>query len=279
MRLGFIDGVGFVASIAEAPWVSLSSLGIHVQTTADAIRREDAIRAELLREGTATIEGEVVFGCPIVAPGKIIGIALNYMDAVHATGAKLPAQPIMFSKFPSALTGPRDPIVVDAALTQAVDYESELAVVIGSPLSGESASRAMSGVFGYCVANDISARDLQASDPRVTRAKSLDTFCPMGPWITSREDIVDPHKLAISSAVNDEPRQSSNTDQMIFPIPELIAFLSRGITLEPGDVILTGTPAGVGITMDPPCYLQSGDVVRCEIEQLGRIENEVMVTS
>jgi 2-keto-4-pentenoate hydratase/2-oxohepta-3-ene-1,7-dioic acid hydratase in catechol pathway len=275
MRLALIDDVGFAVS-ADNAWISFESIGLAARTTAEAISRVEEARGSL-RAGPGTrVKGEPGFMAPVVTPGKIIAIGLNYMDHVRETGASVPEEPVVFAKFTSALTGPTDPIVLDASATQAADYESELAVVIGTPLRNVGREEALAGVFGYCVANDVSARDIQSTDPRITRAKSLDTFCPIGPWITTRDEIPDPQTLAVRSEVNGEVRQDSNTEQMIFSAAALLEHLSRGTTLQPGDVVLTGTPPGVGFAMDPPRYLQEGDVVVCEIDGLGRLENRVV---
>ncbi len=280
MRLAFMDGVGFAVSPSDADaWVSCDSLGISVRTTREAIERDREIRAALESGQAEALRDGPAFRSPIVAPGKIIAIGLNYMDHVRETGGTVPPQPVVFTKFSTSVVGPTDDIELDESVTRAVDYESELAVVIGSRLKNVSADSALEGVFGYCVANDVSARDLQAEDPRITRAKSLDTFCPIGPWITSRDSVGDPQALSISSVVSGVQRQRSNTEQMIFPVASLIEHLSKGTTLEPGDVILTGTPHGVGFVMDPPVYLQPGDVVVCEIQGLGRLENSVVMAS
>ena len=213
--------------------------------------------------------------CPIVSPTKVVGIGLNYLDHIRETGANRPNQPVVFSKFPNALSGPQDPISVDRGLTNAVDYEIELGVVIGRTCRAATAHNALNFVFGYVVANDLSPRDLQRTDPQLTWAKSVDGFCPVGPWITTADDIPDPQALGIRSFVNGEPRQASTTHEMLYSVAELIAFLSKTMTLLPGDLILTGTPHGVGFTMDPPKFLVDGDVVRGEIDVLGEIENVI----
>jgi 5-carboxymethyl-2-hydroxymuconate isomerase len=200
---------------------------------------------------------------------------LNYGDHIRETGATPPERPILFAKFPSAMTGPYDEVVVDPGLTEQGDYEVELGVVIGTESRRVPAAQALDHVFGYLVANDVSARDWQKLDGQLSRSKSMDTFLPIGPWVTTADEVTDPNDLAIRSTVNGEQRQDSTTAEMIFTVAELIEFCSRTMTLEPGDIILTGTPHGVGYAMDPPRFLASGDVVRCEIEGLGYIENTV----
>lgn len=214
--------------------------------------------------------------CPVVRPAKVIAIGLNYLDHIRETGATSPQQPVVFAKFPNSLVGPQDPIVIDPQLTNEVDYEIELAVVIGRSCRSVPTAAALDVVFGYTIANDVSPRDLQRTDPQLSWAKSVDGFCPIGPWITTADEIEDPQALAIRSFVNAEPRQSSTTGEMLFSVAELIAFLTRTMTLSPGDVILTGTPHGVGFTMSPPRFLAVGDTVRGEIEKLGYLENRVI---
>lgn len=218
----------------------------------------------------------ISFGSPVMRPGKIIAIGLNYADHIRETGATAPENPIIFAKFPSAIVGPYDEVVIDPDLTSQGDYESELAVVIGRRARRVTESAALAYVFGYLVGNDVSARDWQKRDGQLSRSKSMDTFCPLGPWITSADEVQDPNDLWIRSWVNGEQRQDSTTGQMIFSIAELISYCTRTMTLEPGDVILTGTPHGVGFAMNPPAFLHAGDLVRCEVEGLGSIENRIV---
>jgi 2-keto-4-pentenoate hydratase/2-oxohepta-3-ene-1,7-dioic acid hydratase in catechol pathway len=214
---------------------------------------------------------------PIGQPGKILAMGLNYMDHVEESRGTVPKVPLVFAKFPSSVTGPRDPIVWKSAVTGKVDFEAELAVVIGREVSGVSEEEAREAVFGYMCANDVSARDLQFGDGQWVRGKSLDTFCPIGPWIVTPEEIPDPHDLAIRCLVNGVVMQESSTNRMIFRIPYLISFLSRHFTLFPGDLILTGTPHGVGAFRNPPVYLRDGDEVVVEIERIGRLANPCRV--
>lgn len=210
---------------------------------------------------------------PIIAPSKIIGIGLNYRDHCEEQHVEPPDHPTVFAKFPSSLLRPGGVIQWERELTQQVDYEAELAVIIGRVARHVSASEAYYYVFGYTAANDVSARDLQFGDKQWVRGKSLDTFCPLGPWIVTQDEIGDPMNLSIRSLVNGEVRQESNTSNMIFDVPHLIEFLSRSFTLLPGDIILTGTPAGVGIFRDPPLLLRDGDTVTVEIEKIGALTN------
>jgi acylpyruvate hydrolase len=201
---------------------------------------------------------------PVARPRAIFGIGLNYAAHARETGGTLPEAPIVFMKLPSSAAAPNAPIKAPAVVRR-LDYEGELAAVMGA--EGE--------VAGYAIADDVSARDLQRREPQWTRAKGFDGSCPYGPWITTADEVGDPHDLALRTWVNGELRQDSRTSDLIFKVPELVAFLRETITLEPGDLILTGTPSGVGMALDPPQFLQSGDVVRIEIERLGSIQHAV----
>ena len=211
---------------------------------------------------------------PIERPGKIICVGLNYRGHALEQGAKLPERPLLFAKWTTSLTGPGLPIVLPP-VSQKVDYEAELAVVIGSRVKGVSVENALETVRGYLCANDVSARDVQRVDRQFTRAKSFDTFCPVGPELVPAAEIPDPQALGIRALVNGEVRQDSSTADMIFSVAELIAFASEAITLEPGDLFLTGTPPGVGEFRDPPLYLREGDEVTIEIDGLGSLTNPV----
>lgn len=210
---------------------------------------------------------------PVTRPDKIIGIGLNYKDHAAEQGAPLPDEPRIFAMFPSTLIGPGDPITWDAALTSQVDYEAELAVIIGKTIKNCPEGEALEAVFGYTCANDVSARDIQLQKAQLVRGKALDTFCPLGPWIVTADEIPDPGALYIRSWLNGELMQDGHTSQLIFGVPALIAFLSRSFTLVPGDVILTGTPKGVGAFRNPPVFLKDGDTVTIEIEGLDRLTN------
>jgi 2-keto-4-pentenoate hydratase/2-oxohepta-3-ene-1,7-dioic acid hydratase in catechol pathway len=211
-------------------------------------------------------------------PGKIVAIGLNYADHAAETGAETPKAPLIFAKFPSAVIGPNETITWRESITKKVDWEAELAVVIGKRAKDVPEEQAMDYVLGYTNANDVSARDLQKEiDAQWTRGKSLDTFCPLGPFILTRDEVPDPHKLSVRSTVNGNVMQDGNTKDLIFNIPALIAYCSRNFTLEPGDVILTGTPAGVGAGRKPPVYLKDGDTVTVCVEGLGELTNPCKV--
>lgn len=207
-------------------------------------------------------------------PGKIMCIGRNYREHAAEQGAEAPAEPLVFAKYSSALITDGEPIRL-SPLTAKVDWEAELVVVIGRAGKAIDASDAWRHVAGYAVMNDVSARDLQRGDGQWTRAKSLDTFAPLSCELVTSDEVADPHALAIRCWVNGELMQDSSTGNMIHRIPELIAHLSQAFTLEPGDLIATGTPAGVGAFRDPPVFLGAGDVVRCEVEGVGAVENPV----
>jgi 5-carboxymethyl-2-hydroxymuconate isomerase len=209
----------------------------------------------------------------IERPGKIVAIGLNYSDHAKESGTEPPERPLVFAKFPTAVINHEEQIRIPRKLTDRVDWEVELAVIIGREATRVSEKEALSYVGGYTVANDVSARDLQFSDGQWVRAKSLDTFCPLGPKVVELDD---PQNLRLATRVNGETMQDSNTSQMIFGVAELISFCSHSFTLEPGDLILTGTPWGVGEFMDPKRSLQDGDVVECEIEGIGVLRNPVV---
>ncbi len=197
-------------------------------------------------------------------PRAIFGIGLNYRDHAAETGKEPPPAPIVFMKLPSSVAAPGADVRVPDVIRR-LDYEAELAVVLGPGAT----------VAGYATADDLSARDLQGREPQWTRAKGFDGSCPFGPWVTTADEVPDPAALRVRSWVNGEPRQDGSSADLIFPVAHLVAFIAETITLEPGDLILTGTPAGVGMAMDPPRFLAPGDVVRIEVETLGAIEHRI----
>jgi len=211
---------------------------------------------------------------PIERPGKIVCVGLNYRDHAEEQGAELPAAPLLFAKWTTALVGPGEPIVIPPIVTKA-DYEAELGVVIGERVKGVSKENAFEAMRRYLCANDESARELQFGDGQWTRGKSPDTFCPVGP-LTPRDEVSDPHALGIRAIVSGEVLQDSTTANLIFGIDEVIAYASQTTTLEPGDLILTGTPAGVGVFRDPQRLLQPGDEVTIEIDGLTSLTNPVV---
>jgi 2-keto-4-pentenoate hydratase/2-oxohepta-3-ene-1,7-dioic acid hydratase in catechol pathway len=244
----------------------------------------DAANETLEYLGSRAVDG-IVFRAdavrllaPLANPSKIVAVGLNYWDHVREQKAEPPPYPVLFPKFPSAIIGPGDAITWDPAMTQQVDYEAELGIVIGKRARRVPVEEALDYVFGYCNLNDISARDLQY-DPKggkqFTRGKSLDTFCPLGPYIVSKDEIPDPQNLAVRAWLDGVVMQNSNTREMINGVAQLLAFISRGITLMPGDIIASGTPAGVGHYRHPPVHLKPGDVIEVEVEGLGRLRSPV----
>jgi 2-keto-4-pentenoate hydratase/2-oxohepta-3-ene-1,7-dioic acid hydratase in catechol pathway len=211
---------------------------------------------------------------PIDRPGKIVCVGLNYRDHAEEQGTELPTAPLLFAKWPNALIGPGEPIVIPRASKQ-VDYEAELGVVIGERVRGVSEENALDSVRGYICLNDVSARDLQFSDGQWTRGKSADTFCPVGPKLVPAAELPDPQGLGIRCVLNGEVMQDSTTANMIFSVAEIIAYASATMTFEPGDLIATGTPAGVGVFRDPPVLLKDGDEVTIEIDGVGSLTNPV----
>lgn len=211
---------------------------------------------------------------PIINPSKIIAIGLNYMDHIRETGMAIPEIATMFCKYPSSLIGTNENIRWNARLTQKVDFEAELAVVIGKTARNVTEDDAFDYIAGYTNCNDVSARDLQLeTGDQWLRGKCLDTFCPLGPWLVSKDEIPDPHTLSIKCLVNGELMQDSNTKQMIFKIPYLIKYLSEAFTLLPGDIVITGTPHGVGAFREQPVWLKYGDEVTIDIEGIGQLSN------
>jgi 2-keto-4-pentenoate hydratase/2-oxohepta-3-ene-1,7-dioic acid hydratase in catechol pathway len=210
---------------------------------------------------------------PVPRPGKVVAIGRNYPDHTQEQGATPPPEPLIFAKFTTAVVGPGDEIRWDPALTSQVDWEAELAVVIGKTARRVPEERALDYVLGYTCLDDVSARDLQFGDKQWVRGKSLDSFCPIGPAVVTADEIPDPDNLAIRCVVNGETVQQDNTANMFYAVRRLISHASNAFTLEPGDVIATGTPGGVGVFRDPPRFLHDGDVVEVVIEGIGTLEN------
>jgi 2-keto-4-pentenoate hydratase/2-oxohepta-3-ene-1,7-dioic acid hydratase in catechol pathway len=258
----------------------LSSMAAFLEAGEESLQAAERLAREARQAGLGRLAeaqplGQVRLRAPVPCPQKLIALGWNYREHVGEQGGKLPEAPLIFSKFPSAVTGPYDPIVIPRSNPQ-VDYEVELGVVIGRRGKRIAEAKAYEHVAGYLVFNDVSARAWQFSDKQWTRGKSCDTFAPLGPWLTTKDEIADPHKLAVETRVNGEVRQHSNTSYMVFRIPMLIAHISESITLESGDIIATGTPSGVGVFRKPPVFLQPGDVVEMEIERLGKLRNPVV---
>jgi len=267
-RVGVIRGDRIVDLTAPgAPATMLELIQAGPPAWAEIERRS-------LAAGAASLPlGSVRLLAPLANPPKIVAIGLNYMDHCREQNVPVPDRPLVFAKFSSSIIGPGDDIVWDPALTQQVDYEAELGVVIGRRARRVSVERALEYVFGYTIVNDVSARDLQFPDKQWVRGKSLDTFCPLGPLIVTADEIPDPQTLAIKCRVNGRYLQNSSTSEMIFGVRELVARLSQSFTFEPGDLIATGTPDGVGVFRRPPVFLEDGDTVIVEIEGIGQLEN------
>jgi 2-keto-4-pentenoate hydratase/2-oxohepta-3-ene-1,7-dioic acid hydratase in catechol pathway len=231
-------------------------------------------------EGAPAVEGPAVpldslrLRAPVSRPCKIFGVGLNYRDHAEETGQPVPEVPILFAKFANSVIGPGEPIVVPAA-TERPDYEAELGVVIGSTVRAVSVEGALEHVAGYLCCNDVSARDLQMSTSQWIRGKAVDTFLPCGPWLVTPDEVPDPQALGIRCTLNGDVMQESSTGQMVFGVAELVSFISQACTLEPGDVIATGTPPGVGFARTPPVWLHDGDEVTVEIDGLGALTNPV----
>jgi 2-keto-4-pentenoate hydratase/2-oxohepta-3-ene-1,7-dioic acid hydratase in catechol pathway len=206
---------------------------------------------------------------------KIVCVGLNYVDHAREVELALPEKPLLFAKWQSAVIASGEPIVIPPGVEQ-VDYEAELAAVVGARVKGVSVENALEAIAGYTCLNDVSARVLQFADGQWTRAKSLDTFCPIGPHVVPREEVGDPQSLRIRCRVNGETLQDGSTADMIFGVAELVAYVSETITLEPGDVIATGTPPGVAFGRPDGRYLQDGDTVEVEIERIGVLVNPVV---
>lgn len=269
--IGIVVGDGVVA---------LSEVGVSAGSIVEIAAAGPAILTSI-RERLKTVAPNLALAdvrllAPVEKPGKYLGIGMNY--AKHAAeaeriGVKRPEHQLWFNKQTTCIAGPFDDIA--PGVTEKLDYEVELGVMIGRPAKGVAAAQALEHVFGYFVANDVSARDWQFHSQTFTLGKSFDTHGPIGPWIVTADEIADPQALALRCLVNGQVRQSSDTSQMVFNIAQQIEYLSTAFTLETGDLIATGTPEGVGVGMEPPVFLQPGDVVRCEIDGIGAIENKV----
>jgi 5-carboxymethyl-2-hydroxymuconate isomerase len=227
----------------------------------------------LVAQGPAL--GDVDLRAPL-RPPKIIAIGLNYLDHIREAGLPRPERPLVFTKFSTSVIGPNEPIVVDRMVTGRVDWEVELAAVIGRRATRVGVENALDHIFGYTVANDVTARDVQFGDGQWVRGKSLDTFCPLGPVVVTTDEIPDPQRLRLRTLVNGETVQDSNTSEMLFGVAELVAFCSTSFTLEPGDVLLTGTPWGCGEWMEPVRSLADGDTLETEIDSIGALRNTIV---
>lgn len=221
---------------------------------------------------------EVTLGAPVPRPGKIICVGHNYREHILEMKREIPTHPVIFAKFDNAVNGPTDPVPLPE-ITEKLDYEAEFAFVIGKQAKQVAKEDALNYVFGYTVVNDITARDLQKRTLQWLQGKNLDGSLPMGPWLITKDEVPDPHSLEISCVVNGETRQQSNTRSLVFDVPTLVSFISEIMTLEPGDIVCTGTPGGVGDAMEPKVYLKDGDVVEVRVDQIGQITNRIKEVS
>lgn len=275
---GGSDGLGVASGDA---WLAAEALDRGAPRTMAALLSADAARVDLLRAAATPerieAEGRPIAGiellAPVPRPGKVVAIGRNYRDHTIEEGVEPPAAPLIFGKWPSCVVGPGADICWDPGLTAQVDYEAELAVVIGRTARRVAEADALDYVLGYTCLNDVSARDLQFGDGQWIRGKSLDTFCPMGPALVTADEIGDPQALAIACRVGGRTLQAASTADMYFGVAAIISYCSQAFRLEPGDVIATGTPGGVGIFRDPPVLLGDGDEVVVEIERIGRLRN------
>src|SRR4026207_120240 len=256
----------------DGPWVQ-TARAMH-----DTLIKDKQALADARDKGWLVPSRDAYWFAPVPRPGKIICIGLNYRDHAAESKIQIPEKPVVFSKFSTAVIAPGEPVVLPS-ISQQVDYEAELAVVIGRRAKHVKADRAYDYVLGYTAFNDVSARDFQFSDGQGQRGKSCDTFAPMGQGIVTTDEIPDPHKLSIKLVLNGQTMQDSNTDQLIFGVPALIEFITQSITLEPGDVIATGTPPGVGFARNPPVFLKPGDQMEVLIEGMGGLGNPVVSES
>ncbi len=275
-RLGALRDDRIIDLAAADPSLPVTLLGL-LQSEATEWRKVGAALAN--PDAPSVPLAGTRLAAPIPRPPKIMAIGLNYSDHAAETGATLPKRPIVFAKYPTAVIGPGDAITWATDITEQVDYEAELCVVIGRTARHVSVEAAMGYVAGYMCGNDVSARDVQSGSRsdggQWVRGKSQDTFCPLGPMLVTRDEVNDPAALGIRCLLNGQPVQNSTTGNLIFDVPSLVAFLSQNFTLEPGDVIMTGTPPGVGAARKPPLWLKPGDTVAIEIDGLGRLENPV----
>lgn len=226
------------------------------------------------QKGWLVRSSDAYWFAPVPRPGKLVCVGLNYRDHAEEVKLAIPSKPVIFSKFSSCVIAPGEPVVIPSS-SEKLDYEAELAVVIGRRAKHVTRDRAYDYVLGYTAMNDVTARDFQAGDGQWQRGKSCDTFAPMGPTIVTADEIPDPHALRITMTVNGTVMQDSHTSQMIFRVPEIIEFITGSITLEPGDVIATGTPAGVGVARKPPVFLKPGDRMEMDIERVSTLGNPI----
>ena len=280
MKLVSLAPHGELGVVVDGRVIAARELGPLAPSTMDDLLADWTSGSARLAEATSHLAAgagvppdDTSLLAPVPRPGKIVCAGVNYKMHASEQNREAPDHPVMFAKFATAVTGPGADIRWSPELTQAVDFEAEMAVVIGQSCRRVAVDTALDYVAGYTCLNDVSARDLQYSDKQFVRAKSLDTFCPIGPWLITADEVPDPQTLDIRCIVNGEVMQDSNTSDMVFGVAELISFCSMAFTLEPGDVIATGTPGGVGWFREPRRMLHDGDEVVVEIERVGRLAN------
>ena len=268
-RIGLVVDGGIVDLSKADSQLPRDMIGLmNAWGTARAAVERAASRKADFQQSTVTLEA------PVPRPGKVMAIGLNYADHIAESGQKTPEQQVWFCKQVTSINAPFADVQLPKA-SERLDYEAELVVVIGKRCKHVAKDRAHEVVFGYCAGNDVTARDWQFKTPQWVLGKSFDTHAPIGPWVVTPDEIGDPHTLGIRSFVNGEKRQDSNTKHLVFNIWDQIAELSQAMTLEPGDIIFTGTPGGVGVAMKPPRFMKAGDVTRIEIDRIGAIEATV----
>lgn len=266
-RLGAVKGEGVVDLGRRFPSLSDNTIEL-INQWRDLSREAQTVVAQSAPDVALA---KVRLLAPVARPGKVMGIGLNYADHIKESGQETPRHQVWFTKAVTAINGPFDPIEIPRA-SPMVDYEAELVVVVGKRCRHVPKERAAEVIFGYCVGNDVSVGDWQLRTPQWVLGKSFDTHAPIGPWIVTVDELGDPHTMGIRCFVNGERRQNSNTENLVFNVYDQIAHLSEAMTLEPGDLIFTGTPGGVGGAMRPPKFLKAGDKVRVEIDRIGTIE-------
>lgn len=266
-RVGAVVDGGIVDLNATDPNLPSTLIGILEQNGLEAAARA-------AQKGNRIPEGSVRLGAPVPRPSKIVCVGLNYKDHAEEQGVPLPEHPLLFSKASSTVIGPNDDVVLPKESAQ-VDYEVEYAIVIGKKATKVFKDRAFDYIFGYTVTNDVSARDIQFRQQQWHQGKSYDTFCPMGPYLVTKDEIADPGNLPVRLVLNGQALQNSNTNQLIFDTPTLVSRISHIMTLFPGDVISTGTPAGVGVFRNPKIFLKPGDRMETTVESIGTLKNTV----
>jgi 2-keto-4-pentenoate hydratase/2-oxohepta-3-ene-1,7-dioic acid hydratase in catechol pathway len=275
---GYCELIGEAGTLAAVPRdaLDLYKLGSgFLQAQLSRLSSDEGLTERCREAGVLRPFDAIKLNPPVIAPGKILAVGLNYAAHAEEQNKKPPESPLIFSKNVTALIGPEDEIRLPR-ISKQVDYEAELAVVIGKEARSVRAENAFEHIAGYTILNDVTARDLQASERQWARAKGLDTFAPCGPWLVTTDEIEDPHSLGIELRVNGEVRQESNTSDLIFKIPQVIEFISQDLTLRPGDIISTGTPSGVGVYMQPPVFLKNSDEIDIRVERIGTLRNRVV---